>query len=127
LRCFRRKSAFLIGLVVLVLCAGQAIALDVDDSVSYGNAIGAETSISVAFGMRPGDDFSEDKSQGLVRKYSGTTSDPQGGWTFQLRSDTEMRWRYSSGWDGDADALGSGGVGSLVQGRLWWIMRAVSR
>ncbi|MHC4204554.1 MAG: LamG-like jellyroll fold domain-containing protein [Planctomycetota bacterium] len=84
---------------------GDAIILKQGDSVSYGNVIGAETSISVAFWMNPASDFAEDKSQGIVRKYSGTSSDPQGGWTFQLRSETELRWRCSSGWDGGAGDL----------------------
>lgn len=84
---------------------GDAIILKQGDSVSYGNVIGAETSISIAFWMKPASDFAEDKSQGLVRKYSGTSSDPQGGWTFQLRSEEELRWRCSSGWDGGAGDL----------------------
>ena len=83
---------------------GDAIILKQGDSVSYDNAIGAETSISVAFWMKPASDFASDGT-GMIRKYSGTTSDPQGGWTFQLRSDTEMRWRCSSGWDGGAGDL----------------------
>lgn len=80
---------------------GDALILKKGDSISYGNVIGAETSISVAFWLKPASDFSSD-GLGMVRKYSGTTSDPQGGWTFQLRSDTELRWRCSSGWDAGA-------------------------
>ncbi len=84
---------------------GDALILKPDDSISYGHAVGAETSISVACWMKPASDFAEDKSNGFVGKYSGTSSDPQGGWTFQLRSETELRWRCSSGWDGGAADL----------------------
>ena len=84
---------------------GDALMLDKQDSVSYGNVIGAETSISVAFWMNPSAEFESDSSQGIVRKYSGTSSDPQGGWTFQMRSETELRWRCSSGWDNGAGDL----------------------
>ena len=80
---------------------GDALILKHDDTISYGHAIGAETSISVAFWMKPASDFASDGT-GMVRKQSGTTADPQGGWTFQLRKETEMRWRCSSGWDGGA-------------------------
>ncbi len=84
---------------------GNAVILKPGDSVSYGNAIGAETSVSVAFWMKPAADFTADSSRGLVRKYSGTSADPQGGWTFQLRSETELRWRCSSGYDNGAGDL----------------------
>lgn len=84
---------------------GNAVILKPGDSVSYGKAIGAETSISVAFWMKPAPDFTSDSSRGLVRKYSGTSTDPQGGWTFQLRSETELRWRCSSGYDNGAGDL----------------------
>ena len=88
---------------------GDAIIVTPGDSVSYGNAIGAETSISVAFWMKPASDFSKDTKQGLVSKYTGTSSDPQGGWSFQMRSDSEMRWRCSSGWDDGVADLNTGG------------------
>ena len=84
---------------------GDAVVLKNDDSVSYGKVIGAETSISVAFWMKPASDFKTDNNQGMVRKYSGNTPDPQGGWTFQMRSETELRWRCSSGWDAGAGDL----------------------
>ena len=88
---------------------GDAIIVKPGDSISYGNAVGAETSISVAFWMKPDSGFSSDTRQGLVRKFTGNSPDPQGGWTFQMRSDSEMRWRCSSGWDnGVADLIAAG-------------------
>ncbi|MFC1763060.1 LamG-like jellyroll fold domain-containing protein [Planctomycetota bacterium] len=88
---------------------GDAIIVKPGDSVSYGNSMGAETSISVAFWMKPASDFSSDTKQGLVRKFTGNTPDPQGGWTFQMRSDSDIRWRCSSGWDaGVADLIAAG-------------------
>ena len=83
---------------------GDAMILNQGDSVSYGHAIGGETSISVAFWMKPSDAFASDGT-GLVRKYSGNSSDFQGGWSFQLRSEAEMRYRCSSGWDNGAGDL----------------------
>lgn len=84
---------------------GDALILARDDSISYGNSIGAETSISVAYWMRPSADVASDGSHGTVRKYSGNSSDPQGGWTFMYRSADEMRFRCSSGWDSGSGDL----------------------
>ncbi|MFC1763057.1 LamG domain-containing protein, partial [Planctomycetota bacterium] len=83
---------------------GDAMILKPSDSTSYGKGIGAETSISVAFWMKPASDFASDGT-GMIRKYSGTSSDLQGGWSFQMRDETQMRWRCSSGWDAGAGDL----------------------
>ena len=83
---------------------GNAMIFKPGDSSSYGKAIGAETDISVAFWIKPSSDFipsgnlwAED-TIGLIRKYAGDVNAAPGGWTFELRSEGNMRWRCSSGY-----------------------------
>jgi len=81
-----------------------ALQLIKGEKLTYGTQLGAETSFTVAFWMNPAADVESDSKKGIISKYSGNSGDPQGGWTFQYRSEDLMRFRCSSGYsDGAGD------------------------